>query len=266
MTQTSSDVRARLGVLGVLVAHELRIIRREPVAPLVMVIFPLITMAFLEPAFRPALVATGYPHANGAEQVVPGEAVMSAFFLVSLVTLGFFSEHAWATWDRLRASGASGIEIIAGKGLPRVAIGVAQLSLLLAAGVLAFGLTIRGDPVALAPVIAAFPICLVALGVCVTALSRTAQQAAAFAYLGMVLFGALGGAFVPFNMLPGWARVLGPATPTYWAMRAMKAVILQGRGLAGTVLPTVVLLAMAVLFAAVAAFRFRLDEPKTGWI
>lgn len=53
--------------------------------------------------------------------------------------------------------------------------------------------------------IVAFAICLVFLGVAVTALCRTAQQTGAFTYLGMVLFGAIGGAFVPFNLLPGWA-------------------------------------------------------------
>ena len=50
---------------------------------MVLIVFPLITMAFLKPAFRPALAASGYPDANGAEHVVPGQAAMSAFFVVS---------------------------------------------------------------------------------------------------------------------------------------------------------------------------------------
>ena len=33
----------------------------------------IITIAFLKPALKPALVAHGYLHANGAEQVVPGQ-------------------------------------------------------------------------------------------------------------------------------------------------------------------------------------------------
>ncbi len=251
--------------LGVIVAHEIRLARRDPFSILVLLVFPIITTAFLKPAFRPALVESGFTHANGAEQVVPGQAVMSAFFVVSLVTFSFFSEHGWATWDRLRASRATSLEIIAGKSVPRVAVAIGQLGLLLVAGVVVFDLHIQGSPLALAPLIVAFSISLVFLGVCVTALCRTAQQAGAFAYLGMVLFGAIGGAFVPIDVLPGWARAIAPVTPTYWAMRGMRSVILDGHGMGGIALPSAVLLGMAGLFSLVALRRFRFDQVKTGF-
>jgi ABC-2 type transport system permease protein len=251
--------------VAVVARHELRISARDPMPLMVLVVFPVITMAFLKPAFRPALAASGHPTANGAEQVVPGQAVMSAFFVVTLVTWAFYSEHGWATWDRLRASPLSSLEIVAGKGIPRVAMGIAQLVLVVVAGVLLFGLHIRGDVAALAPMVVAFPICLVVLGVAVTGVFRTAQQAQAFAIVGMVLFGAVGGALVPFNVLPGWARTIAPATPTYWAMRGFRSVVLDGRGLGGVLLPVAVLVGMTVLFGVVALSRLRLDEAKVAW-
>ena len=105
------------------------------------------------------------------------------------------------------------------------------------------------------------------LGVCVTALCRTAQQANAFAYLGMVLFGAIGGAFVPFSVLPAWARAIAPVTPTYWAMRGMRSVILEGRGLGGVALPAAVLLGDGRRCSRVVALRrLRFDETKLGWV
>jgi ABC-2 type transport system permease protein len=251
--------------VGVIVGHELRLARRDPLPIMVLVVFPIITIAFLKPAIRPALVANGYPHANGAEHVVPGQAAMSAFFLVSLMTFAFFAEHAWQTWDRLRASPATSLEIVLGKAAPRVAIGVLQFVVILGAGVVLFGLHIRGSALALAPLVTAFAICLVLLGVAITALCRTAQQANSFGYLGMVLFGAIGGAFVPFNVLPRWARAISPITPTYWAMRGLRAVILDGQGIGGVLRPTVMLSAMALLFAVIALRRLRFDEAKAGW-
>jgi ABC-2 type transport system permease protein len=251
--------------VGVIVAHESRIARRDPFSILILLVFPIITTAFLKPAFRPALVENGFARANGAEQVVPGQAVMSAFYVVSLVTFSFFSEHGWATWDRIRASRATSLEIVAGKSVPRIVVAILQLVVLLVAGVVVFDLHIQGSPLALVPVIVAFSISLVLLGVCVTAVCRTAQQAGAFAYLGMVLFGAIGGAFVPIEVLPGWARAVAPVTPTYWAMRGMRSVILDGRGIGGVVLPSAVLLAMAGVFALVALRRFRFDQLKTGF-
>jgi len=149
--------------------------------------------------------------------------------------------------------------------VPRVVIGIAQFALILGAGVVIFGLHIRGDAVALVPLVVAFSLCLVLLGVAVTALCRTAQQANSFSYLGMVLFGAIGGAFVPFSVLPAWARAIAPVTPTYWAMRGLRSVILDGRGLGGVAAPTAMLLAMAALFTVVALRRLRFDETKVGW-
>jgi ABC-2 type transport system permease protein len=252
--------------LGVILAHELRLARRDPLPVLVLVMFPIITMAFLKPAFRPALVQAGHPQANGAEQVVPGQAVMSGFFVVSLITFAFFSEHGGATWDRLRASAATPLEIVVGKSLPRIAMSIVQFVVIFATGVWLFELEIGGPSLALLPLITTFAICLVLLGVAVTAFCRTAQQAQAFAIVGMVLFGAIGGALVPFDVLPGWAQTLAPTTPTYWAMRGFRSVILDGQGLGGIAVPVGILAAMTIVFALVALRRLRFDDHKVGWI
>jgi ABC-2 type transport system permease protein len=251
--------------LVVILAHELRLARRDPLPIMVLIVFPVINMAFLKPAFRPALVQGGHQHANGAEQVVPGQAAMTAFFLVSLVTFAFFAEHGWETWDRLRASQATSVEIVIGKALPRLAIGVAQFVVILSVGVFLFDLHIRGAVLAFAPLVTAFCLCLILLGVAVTAVCRTAQQANSFSILGMVLFGAIGGALVPLNVLPGWARTIAPITPTYWVMRGFRSVILDGQGIGGVATPTAVLLAMTAVFTVVALLRLRLDETKVGW-
>jgi ABC-2 type transport system permease protein len=252
--------------VGVILAHEFRLIRRDPYPILVLVVFPIIDMAFLKAAFRPALVQAGHPHANGAEQVVPGQAAMMAFFVVSLVVFAFFSEFTWETWDRLRASAATSIEIVLGKAIPRVLMVLAQFVVVFIAGIVIFNLHIRGQAIALVPLVGAFSVCLVLLGVAVTAFCRTAQQAGSFSTAGMVLFGAVGGALVPISVLPEWARVVAPATPTYWAMRGFRSVILDGRGLGGVIAPVAVLGAMTALFALAALRRLRFDEAKVAWL
>ncbi|HEV2309288.1 MAG TPA: ABC transporter permease [Acidimicrobiia bacterium] len=251
--------------VGVIVGHEVRVLRRDPFPFLVLVVFPLAVVAFLKPAFKPLLVAAGHPGANGAEQVVPGQAVVDGFFIVSITALAFFSEFGGATWDRLRASRASSLEIILGKSAPRVAMSVAQFVVVILVGMAVFGLRVQGPLYALAPLVVAFAVCLVALGVAVTALCHTVQQANAAATVGLVVFGALGGALVPFNVLPGWAKTIAPLTPTYWAMRGFRSVILDGQALGGVVAPVVVLLGMSALFAVVALSRFRFEDTKVSW-
>jgi ABC-2 type transport system permease protein len=251
--------------LGVIIGHELRLLRRDPLPVIVLVVFPIITMAFLKPAFRPALVQSGHPHANGAEQVVPGQATVNGFFIVGLTTFAFFAEFGWATWDRLRASQASNLEVILGKAVPRVVMSIAQFVVVFAIGIPLFDLTVRGPLVSLVPLVAALAVCLTLLGIAVTALCRSVQQANAFSTVGLVVFGAVGGALVPFNVLPGWAQTIAPVTPTYWAMRGFRSVILDGQGLGGVELSIGVLLGMGVLFGLVALARFRFDESKASW-
>ena len=255
-----------LARLRTILGHELRLARRDPVTVMVLVVFPIITMAFVKPAFRAALQQSGYPHANGSEQVVPGQAVMSAFFIVSVTTFAFFSEYAYRTWDRLRASPASSIEIVLGKATPRIAMVVAQLLVVLGAGVLLFDLHFRGDAIALLPLILVFAVTLVLLGVAITSLSHSAQQASAIAFVGMVLFGAIGGALVPLSVLPHWAKPFAPVTPTYWAMRGFNSVILDGRGWGAMIAPVAALGVMSLAFTAVALRKLRFDADKEVFV
>jgi ABC-2 type transport system permease protein len=83
--------------------------------------------------------------------------------------------------------------------------------------------------------------------------------------MGAIVFAGLGGAIVPITVLPGWARAVAPVTPTYWAMRGFRAVLLKHDTLSGVWLSVVVLLAFAVFFALVAATRFSFEETKTSW-
>jgi ABC-2 type transport system permease protein len=251
--------------VAAIVRQELRLIGRDPFPVVVLVAFPILSMLFLKPAFRYALVADGYRGANGSEQVVPGQAVLNAFFIVSMTSFAFFSEYGWNTWDRLRASAASSSEIIAGKAVPRLAMSLAGFVVVFAIGIPLLGLHSRGPLEAAVPLVAALGVCLVMLGVASTALCRTVQQANAFAMVGLVLFGAIGGALVPISALPSWARSVAPVTPTYWAMRGFRSIILDGRSVEGVLLPVVVLLGMAALFGIVAAARFRFEDAKSSW-
>jgi ABC-2 type transport system permease protein len=245
--------------------HELRLVGRDPLPVMILVVFPLILMSFLKPAFRYALVAGGFPHANGAEQVVPGEAVANGFYIVGMTSFAFFSEYAWCTWERLRTTSATAIEIIIGKALPRLGISCAQFAVIFAVGIPSFHLHVRGALFALVPLVAAFALCLVMLGVAVTAVCRTIQQANAVAFGGLVLFGAIGGALVPINVLPHWAHTIAPATPTYWAMRGFRSVILTTSGANAVVLPAAILVAMSLGFAVISVVKFRLDDAKSSW-
>lgn len=248
--------------VGALWRHNALLIRRDPGTAIVLVLMPLAFMAFFQPLFRIALAEEGYTGASGAEQAVPGMAVMFALFGSGVVGLRILEEHGWGTWPRLRASGATPAEILVGKLLPPLVVLVLQSAVLFAAGGALFGLRIRGEGTALVLVAAALVLCMLALGTAAVSVCRTEEQVTVFTNLGSLVLAGLGGALVPVSTLPGWARAVAPATPSYWAMRGFRAVTLEGGDVAAVAGPVAALLLFAAGFALIAVARFRFADTK----
>jgi ABC-2 type transport system permease protein len=245
--------------------HEFRILRSDPVFFLIFTAMPLVVMAFIKPSFRFALAAQGRAGVNGAEQAVPGTTVMFALFLMGNVGFSFFREHGWGTWERLRASWATPAQIMTGKMAVPLFEAAVQLLVLFGLGGLLYNLHVRGSMLALAAVATAFCVCVVGLGLALLAICQTVLQLNAIANLGAIVLAGIGGAIAPATALPGWARAVAPATPSYWAMRGFRAVILDGGSMGAVALPVAVLLGFAALFLVIAATRFRFEQTKTSW-
>jgi ABC-2 type transport system permease protein len=245
--------------------NELRILRRDPAPLTILVVLPLLLIALLGPAYAKVGLVPRTRGSGGAEQAVPGMAVTFAFALVGAVGFAFFRDHAWRTWDRLRASPATAAELLAGKTIVLLEQAGLQFAVLFGLGVLLFGLHVHGSLLALVLVGAAFSVCLVTIGLALAACCRTIGQVNALTNVGSLIFAGLGGAIVPYSMLPAWARAVAPLDPAYWAMRGYREVIVAGAGVR-EILPVLASLAgFSTLLLVLAARRFRLEEAKTSW-
>ena len=253
-------MRSRPG--WVIALREVRLLRQDPLPLVLLLAVPVVFIAFLKPVMFVTLVIEGFPGRNGSEQAVPGAAATFSLLLCGLVGLSFFREHGWGTWDRLRASPATTGQILVGKLVPVYAFAVVQTAWLFGVGVVAFDLDVRGSMRALGAVGLAAAAAHVAIGLVLVAFSRTIQQVNALANLGTALLAGAGGALVPRFLLPGWVEAVGPWTPTYWAMRGYRAVILDGAGWSAVARPVATLLAFAVGASVVALMRFSVDERK----
>lgn len=245
-----------------IVRSDLRVLRRDSGPVIALVAMPIGLMLFLQPALRVLLRSEGYGTVSGAEQAVPGMAVMFSFFIIAYTGYGYFREHGWGTWLRLRTSPAATWEVIAGKSVSALCVAIAQATVLFGVGVLAFRLDLV-SPAAIAAVVVAFCLCLVAMGTAVAAVARTLQHVDAAASLCLALLAALGGAVVPLADLPAWARAVAPASPAYWAMTAYQSVILN-HSVDSVYSRCGVLLAFAAVFGLVAFFRFNAADSKVA--
>lgn len=247
---------------GAIAGHELRQMARESGSYLTLVVMPILMIAFLKPAFAPALTHLFGRRLNGSQQAVPGMVTMFSFFAATLVSVAIFREHGWHTWDRLRSSQARSLDILAGKVAPAVLTSLALQAILFGTGVVVFGLSVPGSLVGLAFICVLMTLAFVSLGLTLAAYLKSTQQLQAVQNVLAFVLAGLGGAFSPLGVLPRWARAVSPVTPTYWAMEGFHNVILAPGGLITTLRPALVLLAFAGAATLVAARRMRFDEAK----
>ena len=248
-----------------IVRNELRILRHDPVPAVVLIVMPIILMLLLSPALGLALTALGRPDVSGAAQSVPGMVCVFSFFSVALVGFALFREHGWRTWLRLRAAGLSSGEIVAGKlVLPAMMLWV-QHAVLFAFGIVFLDLTVTGSWAAVAVTSLVFSVLVLAMGLAAAAAFSTIQQVNAVTNLGAMVFGGLGGGFVPVETLPSWVQPIAPASPSYWAMQSYSTVAMDGGGLAEVGGSIGVLALWTVAFLAIASWRLRVDSPKRTW-
>jgi len=242
--------------------HEMRVLLTDPSTAIFVIFMPLLMIALTKELFASSLASQGYADANGAEFGVPGMAVAFAAFGVGYSGFSFFRDHGWGTWDRLRATPASSIDIMVGKVMPNVLLSLAQLWVLFGLGGPLFGMEVRGSWLALGLLIFVLALALSAAGMLVTAVAKSMNQLNAVGSVGGTALALLGGAWVPVEAMPDWAQAVAPGLPTYWAMDGFRGVILDGTGLADALLPALVIAGFGALFTGLAAWRFRFEDTK----
>ena len=190
-------------------------------------------------------------------------AVSFAAFNVGYAGFTFFRDHGWGTWDRLRATAATSTDIMIGKVLPtvlrdhrpaRCAVPARRTAVRTSAS--------AGRSCAIAVLIVVLAVALAAFGLLVTTLAKTMGQLNAIGSAGATGHGHARRLLGARGRDAGWAQAVAPAMPTYWAMEGFNEVILEGGGLGSIVVPCLVLIGFGLVFAALAAWKFRFEDTK----
>ncbi len=232
-------------------ANDARMLLVDAFAMVVLIFMPIVTLAFLANAIE-----------GGAAQAVPGFMALFGFFGLSIVGSNFYREHGWRTWQRFLASSAKPWEVVVGKATPLAVLFVVQQLVVLGFGWLLFDMPFRGSVVAGGLVVLAIASVEVALGLVLVTVCKTMSQVTTIGNLGAVLLAGMGGGLAPVSALPQWADNVAPASPIYWGLKGLRTVIRDGGGVADVVEPILVLTAIAGAAFAIAAVRYRSDEPK----
>lgn len=235
----------------------LRVQRGDLATPIVMAVLPLLLIPFLMPGARAQLLAEGFAGATGAEQVVPGFAVLFGFLAVQQIVTGFGQEHQWGTWERLRAAPVSAWALLAGRSVACLLVSWAQLAFVVGTGVLLFGYRPNGSIVGIVCVLGLLAVLLVAFGTMLVTVFRVTEHALVAASLGGMIMAGVGGALAPVASFPAWAQAVAHASPAYWALDAIRALSLEHAGFTNITPSLAMMTGFTLVFVVVAAACFR---------
>jgi ABC-2 type transport system permease protein len=193
---------------------------------------------------------------SGFAQSSPGN--MVTFALAGLISAAeiLVWERKSGTLQRLLTTSISRMEILIGHFLAMFLMVFLQVIILGTFGQLLFGLTYWQNPAAFLTMATTVTLWIASMGLLIGVMARTSEQVAMFSIVPMLALAGLGGAWMPLEVTGETFQAVGHLTPTYWAMNGMQNLILRGQGLAGVILPAVVLCGFALLFFGIAVWRF----------
>ena len=164
--------------------------------------------------------------------IVPGiVALLTQVVTLLVVGLSVAREREMGTFDQLLVTPLRQIDILLGKGLPGILIGVVEASVIIAATVFWFEVPLRGGLLPLYTGLVLFVIAVTGIGLAISALSATQQQALLGAFLFMVPSVILSGFATPIANMPAWVQVITLVNPMRYFLVIVRSVFLEGAGI-----------------------------------
>jgi len=163
-------------------------------------------------------------------------------------------ENELGTLEQLNVTPMTKVQFIAAKLIPFWLLSMLIFSIGLAIGWLVFGIPMRGNLLWVYLAAAVYLIVVLGLGLWISTITRTQQQAMFVAFFVILIFLLMSGLFTPVDSMPEWAQWVAEANPVKHFVSIMRAVLMRGAGLetvgrpiAGLALAGVAVLALAVL-------------------
>jgi ABC-2 type transport system permease protein len=173
------------------------------------------------------------PEGITAYNIVPGLiGTILTMTMVLMTGLAMTRERERGTFENLLATPALPIEVMTGKIVPYILIGLIQVSLILIAALLLFEVPMQGSPALLYLVVSLFIAANLTLGITFSSLARNQLQAMQMTFFFFLPSILLSGFMFPFRGMPEWAQWLGSALPLTHFLVLVRGIMLKGNGLA----------------------------------
>jgi ABC-2 type transport system permease protein len=187
---------------------------------------------------------------------VPGLlGVILTMTLVMMTGLAMTRERERGTMENLLATPAQPLEVMTGKIIPYIFIGLVQSTIILLAARYLFFVPFVGSLAVLYVVALIFIAANLTVGITLSSIAQNQLQAMQLTFFYFLPSMLLSGFMFPFQGMPGWAQVIGEVLPATHFMRLVRGILLKGNGWADLwpniwplIVFTGVVMAIAVIF------------------
>jgi pyoluteorin transport system permease protein len=148
-----------------------------------------------------------------------------------LTGLSVAREREQGTFDQLLVTPFRPSEIMVGKALPSMVVGISQATLVLLVAQLWFRIPFAGSFFTLYAGMSLFVLAAIGMGLLLSSVARTMQQAMLFSFLLIMPFSLLSGLTTPISSMPESLQYLTYINPLRYAINIAHRVYLEGAGL-----------------------------------
>ena len=174
-----------------------------------------------------------------------------------LTAMAVAREREQGTFDQLLVTPFRPAEIMAGKALPSLRIGTVQATNILLVAQLWFRIPFAGSFLTLYAGLSLFLLAAIGIGLLVSAVAATMQQAMLYSFLVMMPFALLSGLATPLSSMPRALQYVTLVNPLRYAIEIAERVYLEGAGLDRLVPDLWPLAAIALVTLSGASWMFR---------
>jgi ABC-2 type transport system permease protein len=184
-------------------------------------------------------------------------AALSMLQTLLLTALSVAREREQGTFDQLLVTPLSPTEIMIGKAVPPVFIGLVQSTLVLLVTLLWFRVPMAGSLLTLYTGLVFFTVASVGIGLSISAVSANMQQAMLYTFVLIMPMMLLSGLTTPVSNMPRALQIATLANPLRFAIDLVQRVYLEGVGLLTVWHNLIPLFIIAAITLPLAAWLFR---------
>ena len=190
--------------------------------------------------------------------IVPGIIAVVLVFVTTIPAVTVIvRERERGTIEQLVVTPITGIELLLGKIIPLVGLGYLEITITLLLASLWFGMPVKGSLLLLYALSLAFFFSTLGIGVLISTVSKTFQQAVQVAQMILLPSILLSGFIFPRESLPYWLQVIGGIFPLTYFVVVIRGILIKGVGIESLWKQILPLLALGLLFFGVSITRFQ---------